>query len=568
MLTIKLYNIRHDFTIKFTKLGVSLAKNFKTIKTFYRLSKVKPFLIFLMFLTLIIPAVLSVWTPILVSNTITAITVYDFDKALRQTVIEFGVILVSALLYFFYHKISVRVNRAIITNFQNYIYHNVKNNKNVKNINVSVLKDISTCVNFNKNLIYKFCFFIKSLIILGVILYYSYILALGIVAVSIISFFLLKLTDNKIQAKTQQLSKYENISIGLFNSICGGDSAEQNYNLEYALKDKYFQYVEENIKTSNSISMLYNINNNFISLILKAAVFASTLFLIGQVKSTEITLSVYLVLTPYLTSSAENLISFFDIFSEIALMDNILSNFESLKFIKSPPQDKPIDIESFNLYYYNVSTTTKLKLKDVGLKIPFRSLVCFVGDEDYKINEVFSLSTRQALPDGGCIFLGDKNLSNIDKQILNKYISSVTPDEQFFNISIYENLYLVCPSRNKIFKETKALHLTDFINSFDDKFNSILDDNLSTKQRFFLGILRAYLSGSKIINIFKFPENLSKSDKELIKHILLTIKKQCSVICYFNNTQFEDVFDEIYYIEINRKYANILSKNANNNNRN
>lgn len=543
-------------------------KNFKTIKSFYRLSKCKPFLIFLMFLTLIIPALLSVWTPILVSNTITAITVYDFSRAIQQTTLEFIVILVSAILYFIYHKISEKVNKTIITNYQSYIYHNVKNNKNVKNIDVTILKDIQTCVNFNKNLIYKFCFFIKALIILGIILYHSYILALGIIFVSIVSYFLLKLTDNKIQSKTQELAKYEKVSIGLFNSICGGDNAEKNYNLEYALKDKYFQYVDENIKLSNSISMLYNINNNFISLILKAAVFASTLFLIGQVKSTELTLSVYLILTPYLTSSAENLISFFDIFPELALMDNILKHFESLKYIKSTPQEKPVEIETFNLYYYNISTTSNLKLKDFGLKIPYKSLVCFIGDEDYKIEEIFNLTTKQSLPDGGCIFLGDKNISNLDQQTLNKHISAVSPDEQFFNISIFENLFLVCPSRNKILKAIKDLNLTNFISSFPDKFNTVLNNDLSSKQRFFLGLARAYLSGSKIINIFKLPENLTKTDLDLFKHILLVFKKNCTVICYLNSPKLESIFDEIYFIEINKKYAHILSKNANNNIRN
>lgn len=543
-------------------------KNFKTIRSFYRLSKVKPILIFLMFLTLIIPALLSVWTPILVSNTITAITVYNFNKAVNQVILEFLVIIISTISYFCYHKICEKTNKIIITNFQNYIYHNVKNNKNVKDINITILKDISKCAEFNKNLIYKFCFFIKSVIILGIITYYSYILTLAIVSVSIISYYLLKLTDKKIQIKTQKLSKDENLSLGLFNSICGGDSAEKNYNLEYALKDKYFQYVEENIKTSNSISMLYNINNNFISLILKATVFASTIFLIKEVKSTALTLSVYLVLTPYLTSSAENLISFFDIFPEIALMDNILNHFSSLKIIETKQEEKPLEIESFNLYFYNVSTASNLKLKDVQLKIPFKSLICFVGDEDYKISEVFNLTSRTSLPDGGCIFLGDKNVSNIEKQNINKIISSVTPDEQFFNISIFENLFLVCPSRTKIFKATKLLNLTNFINSFDEKFNSIISNNLTSKQRFFLGILRAFLSGAKIINIYKLPENLTRSDIELIKKVFLALKKQCTVLCFFNSTKFEDIFDEIYYIEINRKYANILSKNANNNNRN
>ena len=542
-------------------------RNFKTIRSFYRLSKIKPLLIFFMFVSLIIPAVLSVWTPILLANTITAITVYDFKRAFAQTIVGFIIVLVSSLSYFIYHLISTKVNRSIITNFHTYIYYNVKNNKEIKSINLAILKDISSCVSFNKNLIYKSCFFIKAVIILIIIFIYNHFLSLIIIAVSIVSFLFLKVTDKKIQSKTEDLAKYEKVSVDLFNSICGGNSAEESYNLEYALKDKYFSYVKENIKTSNSISLYYNINNNFISLILKTTIFISTMFLISKVRSTELTLSVYLILTPYLTNSAENLISFFDIFSEIALIDNILNHFNSLKYISSEPIEKPMAINSYNLYFYNVSTNGKSKLKDLNLKINHKSSICFIGDEDYKIEEIFNILSRKTQLSGGCIFLDDKNISDIDQPTFNKSIASVGPNEKFFNISIYENFYLVCPSRNKIFKGLKNLGISEMINSFENKHNTILDESISPKDKFFFGLVRAYLSGAKIVNIFKTPENFSKSDRDLFKTVVKTINKTCTIICYFNREQYPELFDEIYHIENNKIKMNNLSKIANNNNR-
>ena len=556
------------FTMKNKQIGVSLFRNFKTIRTFYRLSKTKPALILCMFLSFIIPAILSIWTPILLANTITAITVYDFSRAINQTIIEFGIVLVSAFSYFIYHLISTKVNSTIITNFHNYIYYNVKNNSEIKDISISILKDVNSCVEFNKKLIYKSCFFIKAIIILIIIAFYNYIISLIIIAVSIISFFLLKLTDNKIQTKTQELNKCEKISLDLFNSFCGGGNAEQKYNLDYALKDKYFSYVKENIKTSNSISLFYNINNNFISLILKTNIFISTIFLITMIRSTELTLSVYLILTPYLTSSAESLISFFDIFSEIALIDNILKNFESLKYTSSPKQEKPILINSYNLYFHNASFGENSKLKNINLKIDYKSAICFIGDEDYKIEELFNVLSKKTLVSSGCIFLDDKNISDINIPSFNKSVASITTNEQFFNISIYENFYLVCPSKNKITKTIKNLGLTDLINSFDDKINTKLNGNICSKHRFFLGLTRAYLSDAKIINIYKYPETLSKSEKELLKNILTKINKSCTIICYFNHEQFSEIFDEIYFIENNKLKMNKLSKNADNNIRN
>jgi len=375
-------------------------------------------------------------------------------------------------------------------------------------------------------------------------------------------------SDAQIDIGGQVNSIYEKESLDLFNSICGGGSAEQNYNLECALKDKYFGYVKENIKSSNKISLLYNINNNFISLILKTTIFISTIFLISQIKATELTLSVYLILTPYLTSSAENLISFFDIFSEIGLIDNIINNFESLKYRSETKQEKPIPINTYNLYFYNASINNKLSLKDINLKINYKDAICFVGDEDYKIEEIFNILSKKQNVSSGCVFLDDKNISDIDIPSFNKVVSFVTPNEQFFNISIFENLYLVCPSKSKILKEIKNLELVDLINSFQNKINTIIDNSISAKSRFFLGLARAYLSGSKIINIYKFPDGLDKTDRDLFKSILKTINKSCTVICYFNQEWQTDLFDEIYIIEKNKLKMNKMSKIANNNNRN
>ena len=110
--------------------------------------------------------------------------------------------------------------------------------------------------------------------------------------------------------------------------------------------------------------------------------------------------------------------------------------------------------------------------------------------------------------------------------------------------------------------------LLNIINSFDEKFNTIINDNLSSKEKFIFGIARAYLSGAKLINIYKLPENLTKTDKILIKKILDFIKKKCTVICYFNEPHFQEIFDQTYSLNNCKKIMNNLSKIANNNNRN
>ena len=126
---------------------------------------------------------------------------------------------------------------------------------------------------------------------------------------------------------------------------------------------------------------------------------------------------------------------------------------------------------------------------------------------------------------------------------------------------------MVCPSRNKIFKEIKNMGLQEFIDTFEDKLNTIMRENFTQKDKFFLGLARAYLAGAKIINIYKLPENLSKSDNELIIKMIKHLKKDCTIICFFNSMKFKELFDNVYYLENLTKSMNKLSKNADNKNR-
>lgn len=525
-----------------------------------------------MFIFLLIPAILSIVTPILVSNTITAITVYDYSRAIKQTTIEFIILLISTISYFCYYLVNKKITKQIIFNYQTFIYNNVRQNKNISNINLSTLKDISLCVSFNKNLIFKLCFFIKSIIILIIIYNYNYILSLVLVLVSIISYFLLNKSDQKIKYYNQQLSVYEQKSLNLFNSICKGELVEQSYNIESALKDKYFSYVNENTKLTNKISFFYNLNNNFITLILKITVFASSIYLIGLVKSTTLTLSTFLILTPYLTSSAENLISFLDIFSEIALIDNALNNFKSLEYQSSSTQNNsPIEISNYNIYFYQLSAkqNNQTCLNNFNETLKHKTLNLFLGDNFSCKGILFSLLNRSLTPSNGSIFIDGKNISDIPTESYKKIIAFTSSNDYFFDISIYENLFLVCNNRKEILKTINEFKLKNLIDNQPQKINTIVSEQSDVVLKFFLGITRAYLSGAKVICIYGLPNNLNQNHLKLLENILLKIKEKCTINLFLDKSMLNLKFDNIFNCEeslIKRKRTmNNLSNNADNN---
>ncbi len=528
-------------------------KSFKTIKNYYRLAKIKPLLLFFEFLSLLIPSLLSIISTILTAHLITAITVYDFKKATLLLSIDFGFIVATAVFYLIYHFLNAKTNKTIITNYQQHLYSNVKQNPNIKSLNLSAFSNVFALANFNKNLLYKICFLIKSVIVLSIIAKHNIVIALALVGVSFVSVFLLKFTDTKIQTHSKNLSENQLQSLELFNSIKRGVGVEETFNLETALKDKYFGYVDDGIKTHNRISLFYNINNNFISLVLKTAVFVSTFLLISQIKSTTLTLSLYLILTPYLTSSAQNLIAFFDIFSEIGLVENTLQEFELYKFQAEQKPTAPISLSTFNLYFFNVSQKDKSfqMLNHINLKIEFGSTINFVGKKHCGKRAIYQMLKKVTKPSTGSIFLDEKNISDLPPESFSKLFSFTTSKPHFFDVSIFENLLMVCQNKTKITKTLKNFNLLPHINALPKKQNSVLDISSHPTLAFFLGLARSYLSGAKIICIYETPNFTTKQDVDIFENILNFLHGKCTVLLFSHTDQFKTDGKKTYYFEQN-----------------
>ena len=528
-----------------------MPKTFKTLKRYYSQIQVKKGLIILQFLALLIPAILSILTPVFSAKLITALTVFDYAGAKHFLWINFIIILASTALYLAYNIVSIFVRKQMTRNLHEYLYQNVRANKNLSSISLSVLSGIDKLIAFNHELLYKICFFIKSVVLLSIIFYYNYLIAIILLGVSITTYIFLNLSDSKIKQNSKLYGNNQNKTLELFNSIKNGSDEEQGCNVEIALKDNYYSLVEGNIKTTNQITGLYFLNNNIISLILKSTVFGLTIYLINLVMSTELTLPVYLVLTPYLTSSAQNLIEFFEIFAEIGEVDNTLLELDALKF-QSPAaaQNHSLTFDTFNLTFYrtNLEQKTEIKIKNLNFQIPFHSNALFVGAHDSGIEQIFNMLQRKLKPTSGSIFIDDKNIFDIQSETYSKLISFAKEDSKFFDVSIFENLHIVCENRTKIYNGIKAFGLTDEINRLPRKINSTVPVKTNKNLLYFLSILRSYLSGSQIIAIFGYPENFTLSDHEKLKKIIRYISKTKSLLLFSKSDDFASLFKKTLYI--------------------
>lgn len=506
-------------------------RGFRLLKRYYNLANIKTSLLIVQFLFLLTPALLSILSPILLAEIISALTVYDFSKAIFFISFDFSIVIISSTLYFLYHIISRKINKALFYNFNDYLYENIKKNKNIKTINMPTLSNVSTCIEFNKNFLYKLCFLIKAIFTLAIIFYYHYIISLIIIIVSFISYLLLRITDKSLQMNTKHLSSIQQKSLDLFNNIHKGGDVEENYNLNIIIKNKYFRLVEDQIRTNNKISFLYSINNNFIALILKITVFIATIHLVGLIKSTFLTLSLYLILTPYLTSSAQNLISFFELFTEFGNIENILNEFESLSFKEEPQNNENLYFEDYNFSLYHVYSKNSI-LKDININVLFGEQVIIKSKDKSELHLLTKIINRSENISEGSIFIDNKNSSDIPIQIYRKIVSSTNDIPFFYNISLIENLIMVCSNKTYIKKIIDYFGLKSIIQKLQQKENTIIDDNFDKNLLFLLGILRSYLAGAKIICLEKVPNDLNENYQLIFNNILDFLKTKCSMIIF------------------------------------
>ena len=540
-------------------------KSLSILKRYYKLVNVKKSILVTEFFALLVPSMLSVLSPILTAHIISNLTVYDFKMALYYLALDFAIIVVSTISYFVYHLLNSKARSTISLNLHTYVYENVKANSKIENLSLSALSGIESCVDFNRELLFKLCFFIKSIILLAIIIYYNVMIGAILFAVSLLSVFLLSITDNKIKRNNKIFSENQQKTLKLFNSIKLGSEEERTFNIEHTLKDRYFAYVNTNIKTKKKIANLYFINNNLISLLLKTAVFALTIYLISLVKSTVFTLSLYLIFTPYLTYSAQNLISFFEIFARVGEIDNTLSELESLKFQESPKAVSNHTFESFNLTFYNASVfhkqkiqnynsspDTALPLTSINLSFEFGKCYLVLGEADSGKNTLFYLLKRKCQLSSGSIFIDSKNIFDIPENLYKTLISFTGKSPHFYNISINENLLMVCSNRSLVLKSIAKFGFKKDLDALPEKLNTIIGTNFDAKLIFFLGLLRAYLSGTKIIAINEVPESFQKKDFEKLKNIILFLRDSRTIIIFSQKTELTSVANKTILIEDNK----------------
>lgn len=170
-----------------------------------------------------------------------------------------------------------------------------------------------------------------------------------------------------------------------------------------------------------------------------------------------------------------------------------------------------IELKNVKFAYDN-----ELVLKGINFTINEKDTVAIVGRSGSGKTTIINLISKLYTVTGGSILIDDININQIDKYTLRNNIAVIPQKPYLFNVTIRENLLMVCPtaSHKQLENVCKICEIHDYITSLPNGYNTLVGEggvNLSGGEAQRIAIARALLMKSKII---LFDEATSALDNE------------------------------------------------------
>lgn len=223
-------------------------------------------------------------------------------------------------------------------------------------------------------------------------------------------------------------------------------------------------------------------------------------------------------------------------------------------------------------------------LKDINFVIEPKDTIAIVGKSGSGKSTIINLLSKIYEVNGGKILLDGYNINDLDKYSIRNNISVISQKPYLFNMSIKDNLLLVCPdaSKKQIENVCKICEIHDYIMTLPKKYNTIVGEGgvtLSGGECQRLAIARALLMKT---NIILFDEATSALDNEtqeniqnainnisseytmlIVAHRLSTIKN-CNKIIVIDNGKVNGIGTHAELLKNNSIYKSLYEKELRN----
>jgi len=348
-----------------------------------------------------------------------------------------------------------------------------------------------------------------------------------------------------------------------FADMVDGRTLSNDLNLKDTLKQRYFNKVDRLLTHYKKRINLQSIRDNWIYIFYTFIILLATLYLVKLVERNIITLTLYLIVTPYLTSAITKMKDFFSIFNDLqnanisalrvkTILD--MSEKDLIEFGNNSTDKIEGAITFSNVSYssYNKLDKSLNSIKMLNTQIIKNQIVLFQGQRNCGKRALFYMLRRATRPDNGTITFDTINIYDFDVETYKHNLSYITNKPYFFNDSILENLRYIEPNKKKVFEVCKKLGIHEIISNLPEGYETNLSKNptaLSDPNRFLLGLARAVLTKSEIFMIYEFPVGLNQTELETIIQTLKELKKQRTILIFSADNKMADIIDRHFIIK-------------------
>lgn len=549
------------------------------IKKYFKITKQTKWILYIFIAILSVLGALNFITPIYQSKIIDALTNKNINEFTRLLIILLALFVTTNTFSFlacksysvFFKNTFINIHKKVISSVYDYddklintLKGRIISTVNIDIINISVMADYM--FDFMHNLILIICmliFFIKTYFIFGVFLF----------LITTLYIFLANYLTKKEAYYFSGQRMYLDKLIGMLGQTLNGIKEIKTSNIKPSLNRKYdgLRKMWANKYTERRKYVIaHNVLLKFIMYLSKIILYILSMYLLFN---GNVTIGVIILLINYFDNIFTYSIKLVDDMSKVReynislervynLLDKNCTN--SFGSINCGNINGHIEFKNVSFAYNGVST-----IKNISFDAKPGEITVITEKTGSGKTTIFNILLRLYKPSCGCVLIDDVKIEEYKKDTYYKNVAVVNQESFLFNMSIKDNLKMVCKDEKKQIEICKKVGIHELIQSMPKGYDTILNENaanLSGGQKRLLSLAKTLLTDSKVLLFDEVTSSLDIKTTNKIINILKELKDSHTVIIITHKKEVMKISDEIILLSKGRivgkgTYKNLLKNN-------
>lgn len=434
-------------------------------------------------------------------------------------------------------QLSKRYYKHLLTLPQSY-YDNEVTGKIINRLSRAI-SDITQFLQFFSNNLLQMLLTIA--ITIGILLFYSPIVALIFVLLIPANLYLTARTSGSWQALEKEKNTYFDIASGRFAEVVGQMRLVKSFGTQSRELKNFDRGIEKMIGVTKKQSLQWHTMNALRQTVfglIFAAIYAVLFYEAAHGKVSVGDMVMMITLIGQVRFPLRNLSFFVDNYQRaVANSSDYLEALEEKPEVEASSRKKLV-VTKGDVQFRDVSFSyndKKQVLDDISFEIKPGHKVALVGESGGGKTTISNLLMQLYIPTSGEIIIDGQNIDDVTRQSLRQNIATVFQDPALFSGSIRENIAYANPKATdaEIEKAAKIANAYDFISKLENGFDTEIGERgikLSGGQKQRIAIARAVLKDAPILILDEATSSLDSRAEHEVQTALDRLMKGRSVL--------------------------------------